>query len=300
MFRFSETGSGSAEKILLIQVGTPPAEVTAEQGDLAVWFSTLLKQWSNRIEVIRLYEDEELPEPDLGKLAVITGSWSMVTDKEPWSERGAAWIRDAVLLGMPLFGVCYGHQLIAYALGGTVGWNPKGREVGCQTISLTSSGLLSLQPEGWPSEFPAHLTHMQTIISLPPGAVTLARSANDNHQIVRYARNVFSTQFHPEFTPEIARTIIRYRQNLLIREGEDPQELIRQLTDTPEASGLLIQFVHENMKPSQIKKLLNKNAVSTVVVIEELPTDNQVLTEKLPLSGGITAISGPRIKGITL
>ena len=47
-------------------------------------------------------------------------------------------------------------------------------------------------------------------------------------------------------------------------------------------------------------RVLNKNAVSTVVVIEELPTDNQVLTEKLPLTGGITAISGPRLKGISL
>jgi len=247
LLRFSESGSGSAEKILLIQAGTPPMEVAAEQGDLPVWFGALLKHWSSRIEVIRLFEGEDLPQPDQNTLAVITGSWSMVTDREPWSERGAAWIREAVAIGMPIFGVCYGHQLIAYALGGSVGWNPKGREVGCQTVSLPPSGLLSPQLEGWPSEFPAHLTHMQTILSLPPGAVTLAKSANDSHQIVRYARNVFSTQFHPEFTPEIAKTLICYRQNQLSSEDEDPQALIEQLTDTPEASGLLVRFIQDNL-----------------------------------------------------
>lgn len=52
----------------------------------------------------------------------------MVTDQEPWSEKTAAWIRNAMAMEMPLFGVCYGHQLMAHALGGRVEYHPQGRE----------------------------------------------------------------------------------------------------------------------------------------------------------------------------
>ena len=59
---------------------------------------------------------------------------AMVTERPDWSERSAAWLRDAAHAGMPLFGICYGHQLLAHALGGEVGYNPAGREMG--TIGL--------------------------------------------------------------------------------------------------------------------------------------------------------------------
>ncbi len=68
-----------------------------------------------------------LPEPRHFSGAILTGSHSMVTDHEPWSERTAAWIPAVMAAGTPLLGICYGHQLIAYALGGDVGPNPRPR-----------------------------------------------------------------------------------------------------------------------------------------------------------------------------
>jgi GMP synthase (glutamine-hydrolysing) len=50
----------------------------------------------------------------------------------------------------------------------------------------------------------------------------LAASAHDPHQIVRYTRHALSTQFHPEFTPEIARSLIHYRDEVLRRRGSIP------------------------------------------------------------------------------
>jgi GMP synthase (glutamine-hydrolysing) len=61
--------------------------------------------------------EKPLPAPDNATIAGDTGSWDMVTERLPWSEMTAAWIREAMAIEMPLFGVCYGHQLMAHALG---------------------------------------------------------------------------------------------------------------------------------------------------------------------------------------
>ncbi len=81
---------------------------------------------------------ETLPAPDSQTVAVMTGSWAMVTDRLAWSEKTAAWIRSAMAVEMPLFGICYGHQLMADALGGEVAYHPAGRETGCKAITLSA------------------------------------------------------------------------------------------------------------------------------------------------------------------
>ncbi|MBN0903368.1 gamma-glutamyl-gamma-aminobutyrate hydrolase family protein, partial [Pseudomonas aeruginosa] len=119
---------------------------------------------------MRVFEDEPLPTPDNQTIAVLTGSWAMVTDRLAWSERTADWIRQAVAIDMPLFGVCYGHQLMAHALGGEVAYHPGGRESGSQTITLSPWGVDDPLLSGLPATFPAHLSHLQTVTRLPEGA----------------------------------------------------------------------------------------------------------------------------------
>lgn len=106
----------SRNTLLLVQTGTPPDEIVSDHGDLPLWFGNLLAPW-RKISVARVYAGEPLPAPDNATIAVITGSWDMVTERLPWSEMTAAWIREAMAIEMPLFGVCYGHQLMAHALG---------------------------------------------------------------------------------------------------------------------------------------------------------------------------------------
>lgn len=229
--------------IIILQVGTPPEEVRVQYGDLPSWFSRVLGVPSDSIEVVRVFEGEALPQPDPRQIAIITGSWAMVTDHHPWSEASAEWIRAAMAVEMPLFGVCYGHQLMAYALGGQVDFHPLGREVGCLPVSLNANAEQDPLLKDWPTRFSVHLTHEQSVLTLPPSAVNLAASDHDPHQIVRYGPKAMSTQFHPEFTPDIAGACIRRRADALREEGRDPDALLAGLVETEEASNLLRRFV---------------------------------------------------------
>lgn len=101
------------KSILILQMGNAPQTMRDAHGDVPLWFCQLLGCELDDVEVIRVFEGEALPTPDPRRAAIITGSWAMVTDRLPWSEQTAAWIRKAMAMEMPLFGVCYGHQLMA-------------------------------------------------------------------------------------------------------------------------------------------------------------------------------------------
>ncbi len=236
-----------SKTLLLIQVGTPPDDIRAHEGDLSDWFHRALGLDADEMQVVRVFKGEELPAPGVHRAAIITGSWAMVTDRLDWSEATADWIRQAMALDMPLFGVCYGHQLMAYALGGQVGYHPDGLEVGCQEIELLPAIASDPLGEVLPPRFAAHLTHLQTVLTPPPGAQVLARSAHDPHQIMRYGAHAISTQFHPEFTPSISAACVRRRAEILRSEGHDPEAMLDGLHETPIARGLLKHFVQTYM-----------------------------------------------------
>ena len=166
----------------------------------------------------------------------------MVSDRAPWSEAIAGWIRAAMDDGIALFGVCYGHQLMAHALGGRVDYHPRGRELGSRTVHLHAEARADALLATLPASFAAHLTHEQSVLELPGQATVMGYTDHDPHQIVRYGDNAISTQFHPEFTPAIARACIERRRDHLAAEGADPDLLIRDLVDAPVPAALLRRF----------------------------------------------------------
>ena len=189
--------------ILIVETGMPPGDIPQRCGSTAQWFLDALNEIGKRGDIVRPYLGEALPVPTSVSGAIITGSWSMVTDHEELSEKTAEWIRQVLVFDIPLFGVCYGHQLMAYALGGEVGENPEGGEKGTFTITLTEKGRNNLLLDGFPLQFPAYLFHEQSVLTPPSGCDVLGFSEKDPDQIVRYGNSAFSVQFHPEFTADI-------------------------------------------------------------------------------------------------
>ncbi len=241
------TAISSAKPWLIVQMGNPPDDLRAHVGEQADWFRAALGDQGPEAMVVRPFDGDALPSPDSVQGAVITGSWSMVTDREDWSERTADWVRLAVDAGTPLFGVCYGHQLMAHALGGVVAYHPKGREVGVRPITLTPDAAQDVILGDFPTTFDVNLTHEQSVTTLPPGATVLAGSDHDPHQIVRYGPRAMSVQFHPEFTPTIMSHCVTRRKDVLRGEGFDVDALLAGIQATPHAVRLLRQFVAANL-----------------------------------------------------
>lgn len=227
--------------LLLVQMGHPPADIRAAVGEQPQWFRAALGD-VGPVRVVCPFEGEPLPVAGTFRAAVISGSWSMVTDREEWSERTAAWAREMILAGVPLLGVCYGHQLMAHALGGVVDYHPKGSEVGQIAVSLNDSAQHDPLLRDLPATFDTFLSHEQSVIVLPPGAVALGASSHDPHQIVRYSPTALSVQFHPEFTAPVMNKIITSRSERIAMKGKDRDTLLANVRDTPVSRSILQRF----------------------------------------------------------
>ncbi|TYT63994.1 type 1 glutamine amidotransferase [Natrialba swarupiae] len=140
--------------------------------------------------------------------AVVTGSRTSVYWDEPWIETTKEWVAEATDRGVPFLGVCWGHQLLADVLGGTV--EDMGvYEVGYSQIERTavdSSRLL----EGIAEEFTAFTSHSDAVTELPPGATPLAENEYSNHGFRK--DHVFGVQFHPEYDRKTARELVHRKE----------------------------------------------------------------------------------------
>ena len=131
---------------------------------------------------------------------IVTGSKSAAYGDADWIAETEAWIQEAVDAGLPALGVCFGHQLLAQALGGTV--EDMGEyELGYRTMEHAEDPVL----EGIDREFLAFATHSDRVVELPDGATKLAWNEY-GIQGFRLGDSV-GVQFHPEYDLETAERI---------------------------------------------------------------------------------------------
>lgn len=226
----------------ILLTGHAPDAIRERFGDFDAWFGSALDLPDGHACVIDPAAGEALPAPQALAGAVISGSAAMVTEHLDWSEHLAAWIRGAVGANLPLFGVCYGHQLMAHALGGRVDALAGGREIGTQSIEVREDGQGDRLLAGASARFVAHTTHVQSVLEVPPGARVLARSTRDPHQALRYGPHAVSTQFHPEFTAPAMRAYMELRADKLAAEGLDVEALLAGVREAPLARQVLRDF----------------------------------------------------------
>ena len=230
-----------ARHILILQTGDVPAGIIKNTENFERMFLDAADYSACRVEIIRAHE-ENLPLSAAAYAGIIvTGSPAMVSDREPWSEAAAAWLRKAINAGAAVLGVCYGHQLIAHALGGLVSFSPAGKELGTHAINLKPGAPRHPWLGGLPYTFPASLAHSQSVLALPAGARVLASSCYEPYQIVAYGRRVLTLQFHPEFTGPIMQAYVDYATAQ--GRSRHPAHLGAPVRDTPEARLVLQNFV---------------------------------------------------------
>ncbi|MDQ8031674.1 MAG: glutamine amidotransferase [Bordetella sp.] len=229
--------------VLILHTGDPEPGLASRHGTYGEMLRRAAGLDAAEVEVVRVWLDEAPRAPGQYRAALITGSPAMVTDREPWSEVCADWLRGAKAAGLPMFGICYGHQLLAHAFGGEVAYNPAGRELGTLPVDLTEAAADDALAATLPDRFDAQMMHAQTVLRLPPGAVSLARSALDANQLLRHAPGIYSTQFHPEFAPGFVAEHIEHYAEPYGREGLDTAALHQGVHATPQAGTLVRQFL---------------------------------------------------------
>jgi len=173
---------------------------------------------------------------------IVTGSHSMVTDEEAWSQKTGDWLSDVVQRGIPLLAICYGHQLLAKALGGVSGYHPDGMEIGTVDINLTENARDDLLFSDLPKQFKAHTIHSQTVTKLPEGAVRLAYNSHDENHAFRVGKNAWGVQFHPEFDKAVMDSYIEEVSKSGKFGPERKAELLKETQETVEATSILKKF----------------------------------------------------------
>ena len=228
--------------LYIIKTGSTFPDTLKHYGDFDQWILAAMGPEGRGTLVADAQNEAPLPEPERCAGIIITGSHSMVTDTAPWQVRLEEWVKRILAAGVPVFGLCYGHQLLARAAGGEAGFHPAGREVG--TVRIRGLDACGTDPlfSAMPASFPAHATHAQTVLTLPPGAVCLAENSHDPHHAFRVGENAWGVQFHPEFNEAIMTEYILKRRADLAAGGLDPDRLVRTVCPTPESAGLLPAF----------------------------------------------------------
>jgi GMP synthase-like glutamine amidotransferase len=203
---------GEAMKLAILETGRPPGNLAEEFGDYPAMFQQML---GNGFEVESFdVPSEQLPEPSAHHAYLITGSPAGVYDPLPWIEPLQQFIRAAK--DSKMIGICFGHQVMAEALGGHVEKSDKGWGAGLHRYRLVRS-------EPWidtQGTIAVPASHQDQVVIRPPNAEVVAASDFTPFAALAWTdRPAISFQFHPEFSPGFAKALIEKRFDVVPNPG---------------------------------------------------------------------------------
>jgi GMP synthase-like glutamine amidotransferase len=232
-------------QIGILQTGESPDALRADMGDYPDFFETLLagrgltfRRWA----VLRNEFPASVHECD-GWL--ITGSRFGVYEPHDWIPPLEDFIRRAYAEHVPVVGICFGHQIIAQAMGGKVekyagGWSvgPTEYDFGDQTYTLNA----------W---------HQDQVVRKPEMAKVLSSTAFCEHAALLYDDRMFSVQPHPEFRKEFMEGLIKYRGPGLVPDATlaDAKARIDTPLDSPSMADRIAEFFLTHQAKLRAEKL---------------------------------------------
>lgn len=158
-------------------------------------------------------------------------------------ERLRPFITYALEKDLPIFGVCFGHQLMAEALGVDVKNDKQQEKHGTYDVSLTPEGHADKLFCSLPDTFAAQYNHSDSVMALPEGATLLANNGNCKHSVLRYGQSAYSAQFHPE------RTLADLKHDARFKD--------KPIAESPEAATILRLWVERIVSARPTPKLDN-------------------------------------------
>lgn len=222
-------------KLAILETGRPPGQLADEFGDYTAMFEAML---GSGFEVESFdVQAGELPEPRAHDAYLITGSPAGVYDPLPWIAPLQQFIRDSKDTRM--VGVCFGHQVMAEALGGHVEKSDKGWGAGLHRYDV-------VRTEPWldgAGTISVPASHQDQVVVQPPNTEVVAQSGFTPLAALAWTdRPAISFQFHPEFSPAFAKALIEKRYDIV----PDPDAAIASLdapNDNARVGGWISRFL---------------------------------------------------------
>jgi len=205
-------------RITIVETGLVPPKYRESYGSFPDMFQRMIgdADSSIRFDIVNAIDGSPLPDPKTLDAILITGSAAGVYDALDWITPLEEFVRAAHAHNIPMVGVCFGHQLIAQALGGTVRKSEKGWEIGRHVYDIApGNGVI----EG--ERIALACSHQDQVIEPPRGARTILFSDFTAHAGLLYAGGTtLSVQPHPEFSVDFAHVCCT------LREGKAPDEVV--------------------------------------------------------------------------
>lgn len=207
-------------KITIIQTGQVPEPLRAAHGLYPPMFARMFESagLNYAYETIPVSDGAAFPDPGALEAIVITGSAAGVYDELPWLEPLRAFIREAYARKTPMVGICFGHQIMADALGGDVRKSEKGWGLGRHVYEVVGR-------PGFMDDAPVTLSiacsHQDQVIAPPADAEVILRTEFAPNAGLYYANGAaMSLQPHPEFDADYAAALAE------LRRGKAPDAVI--------------------------------------------------------------------------
>ena len=219
-------------KIGILQTGIVVPELAEKHGQYPDMFIERLAHAGFEFETWAVVDGDFPPGPEAADGWLVTGSRHGTYEEHDWLAPLEDLIRQIVAAGKPLVGICFGHQIIAQALGGEVVKYPGGWSIGPQVYDFAGRGPKTVM--AW---------HQDQVITPPKGAETLASSEFCAHAALLYPGQAYTVQPHPEFDAGFTQGLIDKRGR-----GVVPEPLLEQATadiDTPlDSAEMIDDLIH--------------------------------------------------------
>jgi GMP synthase-like glutamine amidotransferase len=233
-------------KLTLIQPTDVPGPLRDRFGAYHLMFERMFAREGFAFETIKLSEGQPLPDPATLEATLITGSAAGVYDTHyPWMEPLRDYIRQAYAAKTPMVGICFGHQIMADALGGDVRKSDKGWGLGRHVYGVTGDRRVV---GGDLPEFAISCSHQDQVLAPPRDATTFLASDFTPHAGLVYANGAaMSLQPHPEFEDDYTLALAE------LRRGKAPDAVIEtalasvaRASDSREVAGYLAAFMRRD------------------------------------------------------